>query len=298
MEGAAVSQVIGNDSIIGALDKARDINTVLIEGQASSHLIVHDVVLSTLLHIDGNLEVHGLTDISIVLAAIVTGGIFLNRLINGGVGVLLVDFHSSLVRSRVSHSQSTIGGGNQIVARLQSFKGKIAVCSRSLSANSSNTVFRGKLCGRFCKSGDITVCLPGHIAVGNRNIGRTSAFTSEEVLPIRVNSVSISGLVVVHRQVQHLVNLVSLVRLCVFNSDRVAPRRQCADAEGQGHDQCQQKAGKFLHLLHFCNTSFFLCHFLRGRNGIYSQPNVCAPFLRFPESHRTAADRIRSPPTR
>ena len=42
----------------------------------------------------------------------------------------------------------------------------------------------------------------------------------------------------------------------------------------------------------------FFLYSLRCGSGVASQWKARAPFLRFPVSHRTAADRIKSPPVR
>ncbi len=63
------------------------------------------IVLSTSLSGDGALEVHGLTDISIVGRTIVAGGIFLNSLDVGRLCVLFLN--DNLFCSRSERAQST-----------------------------------------------------------------------------------------------------------------------------------------------------------------------------------------------
>ena len=117
---------------------------------------------------------------------------------------------------------------------------------------------RSKLFRILSKGGNIRTIFPCHIAlrvdvdIGQALTGRRFAFSSlEEVCPGRIDGIAVCGVGIIDHQVKHLIQLILLIFDCAFYSNRIGFNGKCRGGQRKEHDQSQQEAGKFFHVLHF-----------------------------------------------
>ena len=220
------------------------------------------IVLRTGLGGDGALEVHGLADIGIVLLAVIAGGVLFNGLDVGGHFVLL--FHHDIGIGGVQRAQRTQRGVHQIVAQIQTGEGHRSGGGRYRTLI-GDAVVLGILLGSLGESGSVSAVFPGHIALCvHFHIGALDGVAVDKGVPGGSGLVGIGicgGIVAL--QIEDLIDGVGLADNGVIDGDAAGfAFREGGGGQGKGHDQGQQYAGKFFHMLHFSFSFLIVSIFL------------------------------------
>ena len=225
-----------------------------LESQAVGHNIVQNIVLSTGMDADGGAEFHGLTDIGRVGVSPLTGGVFLDLLVDGGSAVLGIDGGIGVGGGQAA--QSAHGGIHQVVAQLQAGEYTGGNTGFSIGGDHELTgIFGGLhrldavfLCpgqsalGKVCHTGIVVTVDPGNIAgLVDGNIGQGLG-KCEELCPFRIDGVGIGTAAdIIAFQIQELIDLVGGSAVAGNAVDGDAAGFFCgnADAHGTNHGQSQ-----------------------------------------------------------
>ena len=96
-------RLVERDGIIGILRQGGvanlDSDRSLIQRQAFGHGIVQNIAHSALIGLNGGFELYCIADLGGIFIAKIASGIFLDFLLNGGLGVLLVMVTSGVLVS-------------------------------------------------------------------------------------------------------------------------------------------------------------------------------------------------------
>ena len=272
-------------------DRAIDLHydTVLVEGQSLRHGIVDLIGIfretGGIRHLTGDRIRYRLADIDRFLVI---------HLVKRYI-VLIVDRHIRVCCGQIAEGAGR--AGYEIIAERQTGYTCFSVRDGQRCAGFSCAICLQCFCELRCAE---CICCCDNInirAVAGLRQGHAAAgiigkcLNGAEPLRITGNGIRVGTLVTV---VSYIKNLVSRISLCVprvVNGDGTAVRGKRGNSQAHDHEQCQQKAGEFFHVLHCSRPFICLLNSFRIILNRYAfscfipyahdQSDAESPFLRF-----------------